>query len=273
MQQIINFFLRNKTFLLYLFLLFLSLVFTIQSHSYHKSRFINSANFFTGGIYNSVNNVQSFFNLKEQNKLLQEENNYLKSVLYNSVGELNETFIDSLPFQGNYKLTAARVIKNSYALTNNVLTLNKGNKDSIKQDFGVITSKGILGIVDETSNKYATVLSILNTNVKISAQLKNTNHFGSLEWDTKAPNKVQLREISKIAPLKKGDTIITSGRSFIFPKNIPIGTIESFKLDDAENFHTIEVNLFNDMTNIEHVYIIENTDKNEINDLLNNANE
>lgn len=274
MQQIIKFFLRNKTFLLYLLLLFLSLVFTIQSHSYHKSRFINSANFLTGGIYNSVNNVQSFFNLRSQNELLQEENNYLKSVLFNSQNELHNLTDDStMLLSGIYKFTPAKIIKNSYALNNNVLLLDKGKRDSIKQDFGVITSKGILGIVDETSYKYATVLSILNTNVKISAQLKNTNHFGSLEWDTKAPNKVQLREISKIASLKKGDTIITSGRSFIFPKNIPVGTIESFKLDDAENFHTIEVNLFNDMTNIEHVYIIENTDKNEINDLLNNANE
>lgn len=273
MQQIINFFLRNKTFLLYLFLLFLSLVFTIQSHSYHKSRFINSANFLTGGIYNSINNVQSFFHLRSQNELLQEENNYLKSVLYNSQNELNNEFKDSSQFSIYYKLTPAKIIKNSYASTNNVLLINKGKKDSIQQDFGVITSKGILGIVDETSNKYATVLSILNSNIKISAQLKNTNHFGSLVWDTKEPNMVQLTEISKIAPLKPSDTIITSGRSIIFPKGIPVGTIESFKLDDAENFYTIQVNLFNDMTNIEHVYIIENTDKEEINELLNNANE
>ncbi|WP_223034842.1 rod shape-determining protein MreC [Hanstruepera marina] len=270
MQQIINFFLRNKTFLLYLFLLFLSLVFTIQSHSYHKSRFINSANFLTGGIYNSANNIQSFFNLKSQNELLQEENNYLKSLLYNSSGKPQEGFIDSTRFSSNYKFTPARIIKNSYASTNNVLLLNKGKNDSISQDFGVITSKGILGIVDETSNKYATVISVLNTNIKISAQLKNTNHFGSLEWDTKNPNRVQLHEISKIAPLKKGDTIVTSGRSIIFPKGIPIGTIETFNLDSAENFYTIEVNLFNDMTNIEHVYIIENTDRKEINNLLNN---
>ena len=267
MQQIINFFLRNKVFLLYLFLMFLSVVFTIQSHSYHKSRFINSANFLTGGIYNSVNDVQSFFNLRHQNKLLQEENNYLKSILYNSQAELNNVY-DSTQFREKYKLTPARIIKNSYALSNNVLTLNKGKKDSIKQDFGVITSKGILGIVDNTSNRFATVLSILNTNIKISAQLKNTNHFGSLGWDTKSPNIVQLTEIPKIAVLKKGDTIITSGRSIIFPKGIKIGTIENFELDDAENFYTIQVKLFNDMTNIEHVYIIENKDKEEINSLL-----
>ncbi len=273
MQQIINFFLRNKTSLLYLFLLFLSVVFTIQSHSYHKSRFINSANFLTGGIYNSFNNVQSFFTLKSQNALLQDENNYLKSVLYNSQDQIKATFIDSSRFSSNYKFTPAVILKNSYALTNNVLLVNKGKRDSIKQDFGVITSKGILGIIDETSSKYATVLSILNTNIKISAQLKNSNHFGSLMWDTKSPNMIQLTEISKIAPMRAGDTIVTSGRSIIFPKGIPIGTIENFKLDDAENFYTINVKPFNDMTNIEHVYIIENRDGTEINNLLNTNNE
>ena len=153
------------------------------------------------------------------------------------------------------------------------MLVNKGKRDSIKQDFGVITSKGILGIIDETSSKYATVLSILNTNIKISAQLKNSNHFGSLMWDTKSPNMIQLTEISKIAPMRAGDTIVTSGRSIIFPKGIPIGTIENFKLDDAENFYTINVKPFNDMTNIEHVYIIENRDGTEINNLLNSNNE
>ena len=133
--------------------------------------------------------------------------------------------------------------------------------------------KSILGIVDQTSTKFATVLSILNTTIKISAQLKNTNHFGSLMWDTKSPQVIQLTEISKIAPLKKGDTIVTSGRSVIFPKGIPIGTIKDFKLDAAENFYTIDVSLFNDMTNIEYVYIIENVDKNEINSLLTPNNE
>jgi len=92
-------------------------------------------------------------------------------------------------------------------------------------------------------------------------------------WDTKSPHVVQLNEISKIAPLKKGDTIVTSGRSVIFPKGIPIGTIQDFRLDVAENFYTIDVKLFNDMTDIEYVYIIENVDKSEINSLLKPSNE
>ncbi|WP_338731616.1 rod shape-determining protein MreC [Mangrovimonas cancribranchiae] len=276
MQQIINFLIRNKTFLLYILLLSISLVFTIQSHSYHKSRFINSANFLTGGIYNSTNNISEYFNLKTQNTILQEENNSLRMLIHNGEKQndsIQITYIDSTSFGIAYKFTPALVLKNSYSATDNILLLNKGHRDSIQQDFGVITPKGVLGIVDQTSKKFSTVISILNTNSRISAKLKQTNHFGSLIWDSKSPHIIQLKEIPKIAPVKQGDTITTSGLSAIFPKGIPIGTVTDFSLDNAENYYTINVKLFNDMTNIEHVYIIENEDKDEINNLLNPADE
>ena len=149
--------------------------------------------------------------------------------------------------------------------------MNKGKNDSIKSDFGVISSKGIIGIIDKTSDNYATAISILNTTSQISAQLKNTNHYGSLKWNSNSPELVQLVDIPKIAQsfLKIGDTIVTSGKSSIFPKGILVGSIHDFKLDDTENYYNLNVKLFNDMTNLEHVYIIENMDKTEITNLQN----
>lgn len=270
MQQIINFIIRNKTFLLFLLLFSISLTFTIQTHSYHKSKFINSANFLTGGVYNSVSNINRYFSLKSQNELLTEENNKLKSILYNTYGLKDSTFLDSLSFKQTYKFVSASISKNSYSSSKNVLLINKGTSDSIKQDFGVISSKGIIGIIDNTSKHYATVLSILNTTTKISAQLKKTNHFGTLTWNGKSPYYSQLVDIPKIAPVKIGDTIVTSGRSSIFPKGIPIGVINNFELDVAENYYEINLKLFNDMTNVYHVYVIENTDLQEISNILKN---
>jgi len=91
MQQIINFIIRNKNFLLSLLLFSISLVFTIQTHSYHKSKFINSANFLTGGIYNSINNFTEYLNLKSQNHVLAEENSRLKMLLFNSENKKDST--------------------------------------------------------------------------------------------------------------------------------------------------------------------------------------
>jgi len=219
------------------------------------------------------NNFTDYFGLKQQNILLQEENKMLKSLLYNSKNNRDSVFIDSTRFNETYRFISGQIIRNSYSKTNNVILINKGAKDSLEQDFGVITSKGILGIVEKTSAQNATVLSILNTTTRISAQLKKTNHFGTISWDAKSPKYIQLTEIPQIAPVIIGDTIITSGRSAIFPKGVPVGTVAQFNLDTAENYYEITVELFNDMTNLEHVYVIENTNKTTLKTLLNNRDD
>lgn len=267
MQQIVNFILRNKNFLLFLFLFCVAFFLTIQSHSYHKSKFINSANFLTGGVYESVNSVDQYFNLKHENQNLLEENNRLKEALFNSTETVSNNF------DYNFEIIQSQVIKNSYSSTDNYLTINVGTKDSVFQDNGVITSKGIVGIIDNTSKSYSRVLSILNTNSRINAQLKKTNHFGILTWNGKSPEIVQLIDVPKQAPVLVGDTIITGGRSTIFPKGIYIGKVSSFSMDPTENYLTLDVNLFNDMTSIGHAHVIKNLDRQEIRALEANSNE
>ncbi|MEP0265952.1 rod shape-determining protein MreC [Dokdonia sp.] len=275
MQQIINFLIRNKNFLLFVFLFFISLVFTIQSHSYHKSKFINSANFFSGGLYESVSNVQGYFNLKTYNKQLLEENARLRESVQrltssNKVDSLSQVFLnptDTLDVQFNY--IPARVLDNSYSRTDNIITLKAGRRNSVQADMGVITSHGIVGIVERTSTKYSTVLSILNSSFETNAKLRSSDHVGTLKWDGQDPNIMKVTEMQEQAPIKIGDTIETSGKSAIFPKGIPIGTIENFHLDGSKNFYTLSIRLFNDMTNLGHVYIIKNNDREEIKTLEN----
>ena len=139
-------------------------------------------------------------------------------------------------------------------------------KDLLNGDWRLLytTSKGILGIVENTSNNFATVQSILNEKSNINAKIKNTDHFGSLVWDTKRYNVVQLVDIPRLVPLTIGDTIVTGGMSSIFPENIPIGTIRKFDLNTSKSFYNIDVALFNDMTNIKNVYIIDNSYREEI---------
>lgn len=263
MQQIISFLLRNKNFLLYLFLLIIALVFTIQSHSYHRSKFINSANFLSGGVYEILSDVEGYFKLKSRNQELVEENARLRQLLQleNSANSLED--FTSLK-DANYDYIPAKVVKNSYSKTDNIITAKIGEKDSILPDMGVITSKGIVGVIDNTSTSYSTILSVLNTAFQTNAKLKNTEHFGTLEWDGKDPNLMQVINMQEQAPVAIGDTIETSGQSAIFPKGITIGTVESKTLDASKNYYTLTVRLINDMTDIGHVYIIKNKDLEEI---------
>ncbi|MGB5646775.1 MAG: rod shape-determining protein MreC [Muriicola sp.] len=264
MQQIINFILRNKTTLLYLSLLFLGLSLSIRSHSYHRALFFNSSNRITGSIYNTQSNISSYFDLREENEKLVEENTLLRTLLFNSAEkEVPSLKIDSFPFE----VIPAQIIKNDFARRNNYITINKGLRDGVAQDMGVITSQGILGIVEQTSSRFAGVQSILNTKSNINAKIKNTNNFGSLKWDTKRFDVVQLEDIPRMVPLNIGDTIVTGAMSSIFPENIPIGTIKKFDLTTSQSFYNIDVALFNDMTNIKQVYIINNKNSAEIRNL------
>jgi len=261
MQQIINFILRNKTTLFFVFLLTISLSLSIQSHSYHRSRFFNSSNWVVGNVYNTQSRVSSYFKLKEVNDNLLKDNTYLRTLLFNT-DEIDTDTIPTATFQ--YTVIPGQVIKNSYAQRNNYITINRGEADGIEQDMGVITSNGVLGIVEHTTNKFASVQSILNTKSNINAKIKNTNNFGSLKWDANRYDVVQLEDIPRMVPLLIGDTIVTGAMSSIFPENIPIGTIKKFNLNASESFYSIDVGLFNDMTNLNKVYIINNTYSSEI---------
>ncbi|TBW28069.1 rod shape-determining protein MreC [Gramella sp. KN1008] len=265
MQQIFNFLIKNKNSILFLFLLAVSLFLTIQNHAFHKSRFISSANVVTGGIYSWSNSINTYLHLDEYNERLLEENNKLRNIISNINDSISvEKQLDSTSFEGDYLFRTARVINNNFAKPNNYLTLNRGEKSGIQPEYGVITSQGIVGIVDRVNKNYSRVISILNSNSRINAQLKNTNHFGSLVWNGENPNIVQLIDVPRQAPLQKGDTIITGGRSLIFPKGLPIGKINDFTLDQTQSYYTINIELFNDMTNIGYVYVIENVNKEEI---------
>lgn len=273
MQQILSFFIKNKLFLLFLSLEFIAIFFTIQSHSYHKSKFVNSSNFITGGIYNKINNFKEFILLKSENKRLAEENVHLKNLLdlqKKSNSKIDSTIIDKINFYQKFNYVSAKVINNEYRKNNNYLTVNKGSSHGIASDLGVINSKGIIGIIRSVSNKYATVLSVLNVNYQINVKLLNSDHFGSLSWDNKDYKTVQLLYLPIQASIKTGDTVLTGGKSTIFPEGIPVGTIKDFKTKN-NNYEYINVTLFNDMSAISFVEIIENLDKLEIINLEENT--
>jgi rod shape-determining protein MreC len=268
MQQIFSFIIKNSNRLLFLLLLGIALALTIQSHSFHRSKVISSANFLSGGVYERINSLEEYLRLKEENDELSLENANLKSLLFKTQDSAKLPNLDSLKGVLPKDIVVSKVIHNSYNVTENFLTLNSGAKSGVKPDMGVINSLGIVGIIDNVSANYSTVISILNTESKINAKIKNSDHFGTLNWDGKNTGFVQLIDVPRLATIKKGDTIVTGGQSVIFPENIGIGTIDKiFIPGDKTHYYTINVKLFNDMTNLGHVYIIKTENSEEIRNL------
>ena len=259
MQRIIYFLNRNKELILFLSLLFFCFYLNISYNQYNKSKLINSSNSFFSIFFETKRNISKYFDLEYQNKILVNENSKLKKQLFhNNYEEI------SLADEKNFDVTSASVIKNSYNKQYNFLTVNVGSSKKIKIDNGVISSNGVIGIVDKVSEKYARVISILNKNFLLNAKHEKTNFFGIISWNGNNPQKVQLKDIPKRAEISIGDSIVTGGNSLIFPQGILVGTVESYKLDLSENYIEIEVLLSTDLRNLDNVYILNNNNFEEI---------
>ena len=188
MQQFSFFIQKYKYFLYFLLLQFFAIFLIINNHSFHKSKFISSANLITGSINNTTSSFSEFINLKKENNLLAEENVFLKNKIEQlsfAIDIKNATLKDSIFYQQKYQYINGKIIANEYSKPDNFITINRGEKHELTTEMAVINSKGVIGIIDYTSNSYARIQSILNRNSKINAKFKNNPYFGTLEWDAK----------------------------------------------------------------------------------------
>jgi len=151
----------------------------------------------------------------------------------------------------------------------NIISINKGISDGITPNSAVIGPEGIIGITFKCSPHFSTVVSILNTSLKIGVAIKKNNFTGTIKWDGTDYRYTELIDIPTHIKIAKGDTIITSGYSAIFPYGIPVGRISSYKNITNSNFYNIRVKLFSDFRSLRHIYIINNIYKEEIKELEN----
>ena len=284
MQQIIDFIIRKKDVVVYLILLSFSFALILNSNYFQKSKVLLFSNNISNYTTKNLNYFNEYFKLKELNYKLSEENLVLK----NQLEKINEiSNLDSLTNE-NFLYKNAKVISNNLSSFKNRIIVNKGIRDGIKNEMGVVSSDGIVGIIDNTTKRYSSIMSILNIEMKINAKVKRTEHFGTLEWNGFDTRHLTLNDISETAKIKVGDSIITGGMSLIFPEGINIGTVSKIinqnethsntkdsafninikddsiiDLNNRENYLNIEVKLHNDMSNLNNVYIIESFNKKE----------
>jgi rod shape-determining protein MreC len=234
-------------------------IWLLADHNYYqKASFGKFSRGIISIIDNQTSNVKQYLGLKQanielviENVTLRNENAQLKNRLEtNKIGQ-----IDSI---GKVKFTysTARIINNSINKQNNYITLNAGYNEGIRTEMGVITNDGVVGIVAAVSNNFSTVISLLNTNLKVSAKHKRTGFYGSLYWDGLDYQEVILSEIPQHVNLAEGDTIVTSGYSSIFPPDIPLGTIKNFDLMGG-SFYIVKVKLLSDFKRLDYVNVIQ----------------
>lgn len=272
MQQIFNFLIKYKAGLVFIGLLILGLSLTMNAHDYHNSKIISAANGVTGNLFHMKTNVSDYFRLASQNEILLQENKNLQEELYQYRQQPLTKIDTSVVFRDTiFKVYTSKVIANNYAYTDNYLLLNSGSKDSLEPGMAVLSSLGVVGITEQVSSNFTRVISLLNRNISINAKLKKSNHFGTLTWAGEDPYIVNLIDVPRSAEVNVGDTITTGGKSFIFPGEVLIGTVEGFELDLNRGYYDIRVELSNDMTDLGEIYVVKRKDKEEAMELLENT--
>lgn len=265
MRNLFLFIWKHNFFFLFLVLEAISIYFLVNHNYFHRATFINSANTISGSINETYSNVSDYFNLKEANKALAEENARLHS--YNKAAfdsyTKNVIAVNDTVYRQKYQYRSAKVVSNSVSNQKNYLTLNIGAKQGVKKNMAVISPLGVVGIVEEVSDNFSSVMSVLHRDAKISSKVKKDGSFGPLFWEGNDPRYATLIDIPTHVKLIKGDTIVTSAYSTIFPEGIMIGTVEEFERKAGEYFYTLKVKLSTPFKSLNHVYVIENIMKEE----------
>ncbi|MDX5347680.1 MAG: rod shape-determining protein MreC [Hymenobacteraceae bacterium] len=249
----------------------------IRNNTYQNSAFFNSANFYAGQVLDFKSEIGDYFRLISINSTLAQENAALREKFYQKehqfLTDSSHVAIDSL-FQTSdsatfspYKLRPARVIKNTFRHANNFITLNIGAEQGVKAGMGVIAPNGVVGRVKNVSRHYATVTSVLHSQMLFSAKIKKNNTFGTIKWDSDDFQYAQLHYIPLHVKPLVGDTIVTSGYNAVFPEGIMIGTISKFAKEQDKSFYTIQVKLSVDFSRLGYVYVVENLRKPELDSL------
>ena len=265
MRNFFHFIIRNHFILLFLLLEIVSFSLVVNFNSYQRASWISSSSKISGGVYNSFNNMEQYLMLQQINEELAKENTYLRSQLPSSFKDSKDYFslvYDSLN-KRQYTYRTAKVINNSVNKHFNYITLNKGARNGIEKEMGVISSKGVVGIVKDVSDHYSSVISILNTRLLISGKIKESGFFGAMVWDGSDYKYAWLNEIPIHAPVSVGNLVVTSGFSSIFPEGILIGSVELIEKDKGESFYRIKVKLSVDFKDLSFVELISNSMRNE----------
>ncbi len=268
MQQLVAFFVRNSHILTFIFLELIALFFYFNLNANpQKAAFMSSASGFVGGVFEFSSRLTRQWNLAVVNDSLARENARLKMQLPNAQYSLlteKGTTRDSL-YRQQYQYTAAAVVNNSINRANNYITINRGSNDNIRSNSGLLSAGGnyVIGVVRKVSGSYAVAMSILHKETRISAKIKRNNYFGVLVWDGDLSTHLNLEALPRHAPVTKGDTIITSGYSTIFPEGALVGTVDTVYMDENSNFNVARVRLFVNMSDLHYVYVVDDLMRDE----------
>lgn len=244
----------------------------VSNNQYQGAKFYNSSNSVVASLNNISQGIRDYFLLSEVNRVLAEENAALRRQVEQG-NQLLQAF-DTLALQDSslirrFDFVSAKVVNNQVDRFKNFITINKGKDAGLAPGMAVISPQGVVGKVKVVSDHYGVVTSLLNIDVMVSAVLKRTGYFGTVQWDGHSPDVVKFNFIPRHVKPTVGDTVMTSGYNAIFPEGIMIGTISEVNLSDEALFYDLNIRLSQDFRKLSFLTVIKSTLKHEQDSLEN----
>lgn len=267
MRKLLDFLVRKRHWFLFLLLEIFSLMLIYRNNAYQRNIIFSSANVVTGHIASISGFVTSYLNLRETNKELLERNGELEMELLELQDQLDMMMADTVHFAGfvpdsterfPYGFILAEVANNNVSHLSNYITVRKGRKDGVAPDMGVVSERGVVGIVSAVSDHFAVIIPLLNPKLRLSCKVAGSSYFGSLSWNGRDARYANLDELPRHVEFQKGDTIVTSGYSAVFPAGIVVGTVADFEKQHDDNFYSLKVDLATNFQSLKVIRIIQN---------------
>lgn len=196
---------------------------------------------------------------------LARENNELRTravELASEVGRLRRASVENdelrrllgiAPRKG-WNLKPAEVVGKTTTFERNMMTISLGNKDSVRPGMAVVTDAGLVGRVFSTSQNFALVEMLYNSDFRAAAKIARTRIEGIIAWDG-GPTMV-MRNVPKALDVTMGDLVVTSEYSTFFPSEIPVGRIIKIEPEPNTLFRRISVDPTANIYRVEHVYVV-----------------
>jgi rod shape-determining protein MreC len=258
MRYLLYFLQKQYIYFLFLALEVISLILLFNNNDYQNSALNNASSGFAGSVLNISSNVSDYFSLRRVNHILAEDNAKLHSNRSEAFYKADtESFYrkDTL-YKLEYRYISAKVINNSTNKRNNFIMLNKGRLQGIDNHMGIIMGDRIVGQIVSVSDHFCWVMSLLNKDTRISGKFKKNNQLVNIEWGGGNYQYGDVKEIPKHVLIHKGDTIITSGNSDIFPEGLLIGTIDHYTIAQEENFNYATIRFATDFNSLSFVEVL-----------------
>jgi rod shape-determining protein MreC len=270
MERLFYFVYQYRAFFTFILLEVFCFWLVVENNAYQGAKFFNSSNTVVASLNNFSQSIRDYFLLSDVNTTLAEENADLRRQV--EMKNQRAQAFDTLALRDSslirrFDFVSAKVVNNHVDQFKNFITINKGRDAGVEPGMAVISPLGVVGKVKLVSNHYGVVTSLLHIDIMVSAVLKRTGHFGSVQWEGRNPEEVKFRYIPRHVDPHIGDTIVTSGFNAVFPEGVMIGTISKKELGNEERTYDLTVKLSQDFRKLSFVTVVKSKLKNEVDSL------